>query len=125
MALQCNQLLLKVSDLKVARDFYVVKLGLEIIENHPRMFAIRAGDVRFSISEGSKPKEESDEDSAVTIMLRTSDLDHAVAELNSRGVEFDGEIHTAPGFMRSISLRDPDRNQLYLTEYLRDPLMPV
>jgi catechol 2,3-dioxygenase-like lactoylglutathione lyase family enzyme len=123
MGIGCSQILLQVADLSEARSFYVEKLGLEVIEEFPKMVAVRAGDLRFSIFAGGKRRYPSDEDQYATVMFRTADLASTMNDWFSRGVEFDGEVEVAPNFMRYVSFRDPDGNQHYLAEYLTDPLV--
>ena len=122
MSLECTQVLVRLTDLALAREFYVDKLGLEVIEEYPTMVAVRAGSVRFSIFAGGKAHGADEDDPPSTMILGTKDLDATMQELSSRGIEFDGEVQTAPGFMRYISLLDPDGNQLYIAQYLGDPL---
>ena len=122
MSLACTQVLLRLSDLAQAREFYVTKLGLEVIEEYPTMIAVRAGSVRFSIFAGGKRHGADEDDPPATLMLGTDDLDAKMQELAARGVDFDGEVQTAPGFMRYVSLLDPDGNQVYVAQYLGNPL---
>jgi predicted enzyme related to lactoylglutathione lyase len=123
MNLECCHVLISVSDLDLAREFYEKKLALPVIEDHPRMFAVRAGGVRFSILGGGDRREDDNPvGQATTIMLRTDNLEKAMAELSDRGVDFEDEINEAPGFMRYVSLSDPDGNELYLAQYISDPL---
>ena len=56
-------------------------------------------------------------------MLRTNDLDSVITELTARGVKFEGEVQTAPGFMRYVALLDPDGNELHIAQYDGDPLV--
>ena len=126
MELACAQLLLSVSDIDKSREFYIGKLQMPVVEDHPKMFAFRAGDVRFSVFGGGK-RHTSEEASAahLKVMFRTEDLDATVARLKERGVVFAGEIEEAPGFMRHIELVDPDNNFIFLAQYVRDPLKPA
>ena len=123
MSFDCSQILVRVSDLALAREFYVEKLGLGVIEEYPKMFAVRAGSVRFSVFGGGTPRNVFDNDPPASIMLRTNDLDSSMAELNAKGVKFEGEVQTAPGFMRYVGLLDPDGNELHLAQYVGDPLV--
>lgn len=122
MPIECSQLLIRVADLTEARAFYVDRLGLEIIEEFPRMIAVRAGLVRFSIIGGGKKRKQDDDDPPATVMLRVPNLDEAMTDLTSRGVTFQSEVQIAPGFMRYVSILDPDTNEIFLAEYLADPL---
>jgi len=123
MKLTCSQVLLNVTDLAKARDFYVNKLELPVIEDHPKMFAFHAGDVRFSVFGGAHHQERDEASEArLKIMFRVDDVEAAVRRLAELGVEVAGPIETAPGFMRHVELYDPDNNLIYLAQYLRDPL---
>ena len=96
---------------------------MAVLEDHPRLFAFRAGQVRFSVFGGGRKLAEGSEDCGNTsVVLCTDDLDSMVAELREKGVRFDGEVQDAPGFMRYITFSDPDNNQIYLAQYAADPL---
>jgi len=124
LSLTCCHILLSVSDIDEAVDFYLTKLGLILIESYPKFFAVRAGDVRFSVFLGGKKRDSGNEEGApAVVMLRTEDLDAKIAELKGRGVVFEGDVMEAPKFMRYISLLDPDGNQLYVAQYLGDPFV--
>jgi catechol 2,3-dioxygenase-like lactoylglutathione lyase family enzyme len=121
--LECRHLMINVSDLAEARRFYVDMLSLPLLEEHPTMFALRAGQVRFSVvGGGRKLPSDTDEVEPVTLMLATENIEQTVADLREKGAEFLGEIVEAPGFMKHIALADPDNNLIYIGEYLRDPL---
>lgn len=121
--LECRHVMLAVSDIAEAREFYIVKLDLPLLEEHPKMFAFRAGGLRFSVMPGGRKLPDDTEDTApATILLSTDDIDTAVKDLTERGVRFIGEIEEAPGFMRHAPFVDPDNNLLYLCEYFRDPV---
>jgi len=125
MNLECSHIMLTVSDIKSARNFYIDQLEMPIVEEYPSMFAFRAGNVRFTVVGGGTKQSADSEfpDPPATIMFRTEDIDATVASLKSRGVEFLGDIEEAPGFMRHIALRDPDNYYLYIAQYVRDPLV--
>ena len=126
MKLTCSQVLFSVTDLSKARDFYVTKLGFAIVEDHPKMFAFRAGDVRFSVMGGAHHQDRAEAGEArVKLMFRCDDVADTVRRLAEQGVETNGPIEEAPGFMRHVELFDPDNNLIYLAQYLRDPLKRV
>ena len=122
MNLELAHIVLNVADVSRSKEFYAEKLGLELIEEHPKSFAVRAGHVRITVSPGG---EDSDADSGVTVIFRVDDIDDAVSSLKEKGVRFSGEVLEAPGFMRFVSFEDPDGNQLMLGQYARDPLEKV
>jgi predicted enzyme related to lactoylglutathione lyase len=123
--LSCRHLMLAVSDVTKARAFYIDALGLEVVEEHPSMFAVRCGSVRFTVVGGGTPQpDDADVNPPITLMLATDDIEATVSHLRARGVKFLGEISEAPGFMRHIALTDPDNNVIYLAQYERDPILP-
>jgi catechol 2,3-dioxygenase-like lactoylglutathione lyase family enzyme len=122
MELGCSHVLISASDLKKSYEFYVEKLGLPVIEEHPKMFAFRAGEVRFSVFGGGQALDPAKDAANVSIVLRTDDVERAVRELKAKGAAFLGEVVEAKGFMKHAELEDPDRNLLYLAQYLSDPL---
>ncbi len=125
MSLGCSHIVFNVSDLRQSRDFYLGKLGMEPLQDGEGMFAFRAGEVRVSVFGGGKRLEEKDPVNMVLVLkTEAGNLDPLVKSLKAKGVEFDGEVQDAPGFMRFIPLHDPDNNPLMLGEYAADPLKP-
>jgi predicted enzyme related to lactoylglutathione lyase len=125
MNLQLQHVEIHVSSLEKAKDFYVTKLGLEILEEIPslNLLAVKAGAVRISIFGGYEPNPNPFEKKAGThIILRTENIETTKEELTKRGVVFKGEIFEAPGFIRDIATTDPDGNVIEIAEYQRDPL---
>jgi predicted enzyme related to lactoylglutathione lyase len=125
MNLQLQHVEIHVSSVEKAKEFYVTKLGLEILEEIPalNLLALKAGGVRISIFGGYEPDTDPFGKKASThIILRTDDIQKTKEELTKRGVEFKGEIFEAPGFIRDIATTDPDGNVIEIAEYLRDPL---
>jgi len=114
--------MLSVSDVDVAKEFYLQTLGLEAIESYPKFFAAKAGNVRFSVFAGGTKRTAGDDgDAPATLILRTADLDATMAELTAKGVVFEDAVAEAPKFMRFVPLLDPDGNRLYIAQYLGDP----
>ncbi len=120
MIFECAQIVLNASDVSKAKEFYINKMGLEILEEHPKSFAFRAGSVRYTVTPGGKALTEQDPANA-SVIFGTTAIEIAVRTLKERGIEFSGEISEAPGFMKFVSFADPDNNQLMLGQYLRDP----
>jgi glyoxylase I family protein len=128
MNLEIQHIEVHVSSLEKAREFYVTKLGLEVIEETPalNLFSVRAGGVRISIFGGYEPNTNPFEKKASThIIFRTDNIVKTMDELTNRGLQFKGEIFEAPGFIRDIATTDPDGNVIEIAEYLRDPLKKV
>lgn len=126
MKLEIQHIEVHVSSLEKAKDFYVSKLGLEIIEETPtlNLFSVKAGGVRISIFAGYETNENSNEKMTSThIIFRTDDIVKVKNELTNKGVIFKGEIFEAPGFLKGVTTSDPDGNIIEIAEYLRDPLV--
>ncbi len=125
MNLTTQHIEVRCSSLDKAKDFYLHKLGLELISNLPELglFAVKAGSIRISFFEGYIPrKKQHDQLTGSHIIFRTENLDETIEELVRRGIEFTGEIVEAGGFMRDIAIRDPDGNIIEIAEYFVDPL---
>jgi catechol 2,3-dioxygenase-like lactoylglutathione lyase family enzyme len=125
MDLEIQHVEVHVSSIEKSKEFYVGKLGLEVLEEIPalNLIALKAGGVRISIFGGYEPNANPFEKRASThVIFRTANLEHTVEELKAKGVEFKGEIFEAPGFIRDIATTDPDGNVIELAQYLRDPL---
>ncbi len=60
--------------------------------------------------------------SNATMIFRTKNVEETVQVLRKKGITFSSEIMEASGFMKFISLCDPDNNPVMLGQYLRDPL---
>jgi len=112
-----------VSDVAEAKSFFVEKLVCPLLEDHPRLFAFRAGGVRFSVfGGGRKLTEEEGGEANTSVLFATEDIESTIAQLRSKDVRFLGEVIEAPGFMKFIQFWDMDNNRHYLAEYLGDPL---
>ena len=101
-----------------AREFYVEQLGLTLLAEWPRMIAVKAGEVRLSISQSEEIAKEGN----VNIILRTDDIESAKTTLMSRGITLLEDIIEAPNFMRFFTIEDPNHNIIHVGQYLRDPL---
>jgi glyoxylase I family protein len=128
MKLEVQHVEIHVSSLAKAREFYIEKLGLELIDEIPalNLIAVRSGNVRISIFGGYEHDPAPSPNRVGThIIFRTEDLEQAIRELESRGVVFTNKIAEAPGFIRDIATADPDGNRIEIAQYLRDPLTPA
>jgi catechol 2,3-dioxygenase-like lactoylglutathione lyase family enzyme len=116
---------LHVSSLEKAKDFYVNKLGLEILEEIPviNLLALKAGNVRISIFSGyESDMDRNPRNASSHFVFQTDDIELTYSELTAKGVVFDDKIREAPGFVRFLSTMDPDGNKIEFGQYLRDPL---
>ncbi len=116
--LSCNHISISCLDIERWFDFYANKLGLTLLHRWPKMFAVRAGDVRISVFQS----EEIASSGNIEIILRTDDIETAKASVTNDGVALAQDIIEAPDFMRFFTLEDPDGNVIHIGQYLRDPL---
>ena len=99
-------------DIKRARQFYAETLGLEIESEGEHDMEFRAGQVTLDVFDPTSMGQ-SFAVSPAGMALRVPDVDAARAELEGRGVKFDGEtIETS--VCRMASFKDPDGNSLLL-----------
>jgi len=99
-------------DIPRAKRFYTEVIGLEIESEGESDLEFRAGQVTLDILDPSSIGQTS-APSPAGLALRVPDVDAARAELEAKGVEFDGEtIET--GVCRQAWFKDPDGNALML-----------
>jgi predicted enzyme related to lactoylglutathione lyase len=108
-----------VTDFDAARRWYAEKLGFQ------EMYAIEevgwaefqtplsGATIGLNRLDGAHPGAGS-----VTITFGVSDIDVSRAELERRGITFDGPTNEIPGMVRLASFRDPDGNALMLAQTL-------
>jgi catechol 2,3-dioxygenase-like lactoylglutathione lyase family enzyme len=118
MKLSCNHITCITKDSRAAKDFYIDKLGLELLDDHGKFFSARAGDVRLSFFESNEMRG----DGNMRVVLRTNDLEAVIQELAAKGIEPLEDVVEAPGFFKFITLKDPDDSIIHIGQYLRDPL---
>ena len=99
-------------DLQRARQFYVETLGLEVESEGESDMELRAGQVTLDIFDPSSIGQEF-APSPAGLALRVPDVDAARAELEAKGVAFDGETITT-GVCQQAWFKDPDGNALML-----------
>ena len=99
-------------DIKRARQFYAETLGLELESEGESDMEFRAGQVTLDIFDPSSIGQEF-APSPAGLALRVPDVDAARAELEGKGVVFDGEtIKTS--VCKQAWFKDPDGNALML-----------
>jgi catechol 2,3-dioxygenase-like lactoylglutathione lyase family enzyme len=99
-------------DIARAKEFYSGTLGLEIETEGESDLEFRCGQVTLDVFDPSSIGQQF-APSPAGLALRVPDVDEARAELEAKGVEFDGEtIET--GVCRMASFEDPDGNALLL-----------
>ena len=84
----CNHISSHASIFEQSFDFYVNKLGLPLLHRWPRMFAVRAGEVRISVFQSDDIASGGN----VQIILRTNNIEAAKAALLENGLTLTQEI---------------------------------
>ena len=99
-------------DLKRAKAFYVEVLGLEVETEGDSDMELRCGQVTLDVFDPSSIGQPFSV-SPAGLALRVEDVDAARAELETKGVEFDGET-IVTGVCKQAWFKDPDGNALML-----------
>ena len=99
------------SDAERSRAFYVDTLGLRPDENARYEFWV--GDTCFAIWQPAQFGIEYQPQANSIVLLRVDDVPAARAELEAKGVEFDGETFDT-GVCHMANFADPDGNPLTL-----------
>jgi catechol 2,3-dioxygenase-like lactoylglutathione lyase family enzyme len=99
-------------DIGRAKEFYAGTLGLEIESESDSDMEFRCGQVTLDVFDPSSIGQQF-APSPAGLALRVKDVDAARAELETKGVEFDGET-VQTGVCRMAFFKDPDGNALLL-----------
>lgn len=99
-------------DLQRAKEFYVGTLGLEIESEGDSDMELSCGQVTLDVFDPSSIGQ-TFAPSPAGIALRVPDVDAARAELEAKGVVFDGDTITT-GVCKQAWFKDPDGNVLML-----------
>jgi catechol 2,3-dioxygenase-like lactoylglutathione lyase family enzyme len=99
-------------DIKRAKQFYTETLGLEIESEGESDMEFGCGQVTLDVFEPSSIGQEF-APSPAGIALRVDDVDETRAELEAKGVQFDGETLVTE-VCRMAFFKDPDGNILIL-----------
>ncbi|MBE2216732.1 MAG: VOC family protein [Ignavibacteria bacterium] len=114
---------IRVSDIAVAKEFYLNKLGLELLEDSGNFFAAKAGNIRLSVFGGyEKAGDPENPKTGVSLIFRVDNLEKAIEEYKAKGVPFFGEIIDIPNFHKFMESEDPDGNVFFLAEYHKEPV---
>ena len=103
-----------IKDMDEAVGFYRDVLGLDLRARYGEdwtEFGIGDSTIALHGSRGMAPPNE-----GATVVFEVDDLDHAMVQLASRGVRFEGEITEVPENGRFVSLRDPAGNLVQIFE---------
>jgi catechol 2,3-dioxygenase-like lactoylglutathione lyase family enzyme len=99
-------------DMKRAKQFYAETLGLEIESEGEDDMEFRCGQVTLDVFNPASIGQEF-APSPAGIALRVPDVDAVRAELEAKGVEFDGET-LVTAVCKMAFFKDPDGNALIL-----------
>ena len=99
-------------DIRRAKEFYAGTLGLEIETEGDNDLEFRCGQVTLDVFDPSSIGQQFAV-SPAGLALRVRDVDAARAELESKGVVFDGDT-VETGVCRMAYFKDPDGNALLL-----------
>ena len=99
-------------DIPRAKEFYADVLGLEIESEGENDMEFRLGQVTLDVFNPASIGQEF-APSPAGIAIRVPDVDEARAELESKGVVFDGETITT-SVCKQAWFKDPDGNALML-----------
>ena len=99
-------------DIQRAKEFYAGTLGLEIESESASDMEFRCGQVTLDVFDPSSIGQQF-APSPAGLALRVPDVDTARAELESKGVVFDGNT-VETGVCRMAFFKDPDGNALLL-----------
>jgi catechol 2,3-dioxygenase-like lactoylglutathione lyase family enzyme len=99
-------------DLQRAKGFYTETLGLEVESEGASDMELRCGQVTLDVFDPSSIGQPF-APSPAGIALRVDDVDAARAELEAKGVAFDGETITTD-VCKQAWFKDPDGNALML-----------
>jgi len=122
MDLRCQHAVVRTVKIIDAKEFYISKLGLEVLEETPNFFAAKAGSMRLSFFEGYERLNGNEPKTGVSLILRVDNLTEAIAEISKKGVKIKGDIIDIPKFHKFQEIEDPDGNILYLAEYHVEPV---
>jgi len=123
MNLSLQHAIIRTSDIDKAKEFYVTKLGLEVLEEAKNFFACKAGTARLSFFGGyEKPTDLEEPKTGMSLVLRVDDLDKAIEELKNKGIKLNGEVIDIPYFHKFQEIEDPDSTILFLAEYHVEPV---
>ena len=100
------------TDIGRAKEFYAGTLGMEIESEGESDMEFRCGQVTLDVFDPSSIGQQF-APSPAGLALRVHDVDAARAELEAKGVEFDGETIEG-GVCKMAFFKDPDGNALLL-----------
>ena len=103
-----------VSDMDKALEFYGDTLGLDIEQQEDDWSMVVAGSVRIGLN-GRDSETSGGDGGAVIAFAVSDDIEAAISELSSAGVEIAGDVSEHP-WGKVATFLDPDGNELQLYE---------
>ncbi|WP_040984108.1 VOC family protein [Oceanobacillus jeddahense] len=106
-----------VSDVERTMAFYTEQLGFEMdsFDKENGMGSVHTNTkdcfIGFSEAEQVVP-------STAAAVIEVEDIDVAVKSLQEKGIMFNGEISTIPGYAKLITFKDPDGHDMELSQTL-------
>ena len=108
---------LYVANLERMTSFYRDTLALPVTEQSARFVAFGGAGAPLALEAGGAPAwvPRGKEQNPTLVQFAVSDVERAVAELQARGVAFEGEVRRGP-FGALAFFRDPEGNRLALLQ---------
>ncbi|QKG84442.1 lactoylglutathione lyase [Kroppenstedtia pulmonis] len=106
-----------VSNVERTLKFYKEQLGFEVdsLDKEGGMASVHTNTkdcyIGFSEAEQVVP-------STAAAVFEVEDIHAAVKELKEKGITFNGEVSTIPGYVKVITFKDPDGHDLELVQAL-------
>lgn len=123
MDLKLQHSVIRVNDINSAKEFYLNKLGLELLEDSGNFFAAKSGNVRLSFFGGyQKPDDPEDVRTGVSLIFRVENLEQAKKELAEKGINPLGDVIDIPNFHKFLEYEDSDGTVFFLAEYHVEPV---
>lgn len=99
---------INVTDMDKAVDFYCKKLGFQIESSLVDYTFLKSGDNnKLVLHKTTNLLPESDKESRAGLTLQVNDLDRAIADLKSKGLDFENAIKRKEGVGYAIYVKDP------------------
>lgn len=111
----------QVKDRKAAVEWYSKIFGFELLYDVEEQGWCEMGSKLNGVSIGFSEVENPQVEGGATLTWGTTNVDGAVAFLESSGVVMDGPVQVIPGLVKLAFFKDPDGNHLMLAESLSSP----
>jgi catechol 2,3-dioxygenase-like lactoylglutathione lyase family enzyme len=122
-----DHLVLTVTNLQTTIDFYVKVLGMEVVRFGEGRYALQFGRQKINLHESGREFEPKANmplpGSADLCFIASTPLDDVIRHMESCGVPIvEGPVDRtgATGKIRSVYVRDPDRNLIEISNYVSD-----